>query len=169
MKTIKIQYYKSIAGELLLGCFENKLCLCDWVKEERRNTIDKKIQNALNARYEVGSSEVIKQTIKELDEYFAKKRKTFDIPLLFVGTSFQKTVWKELLNIPYGKTLSYKELAQKIDNQKAVRAVANANRLNAISILVPCHRVIGSNNKLVGYGGGLTAKKTLLFIESSNL
>lgn len=169
MKVIKIQYYKSIAGELLLGCFENKLCLCDWVKEERRNTIDKKIQNALNTRYEVGSSEVIEQTIKELDEYFAKKRKTFDIPLLFVGTSFQKTVWQELLNIPYGKTLSYKGLAQKIDNPKAVRAVANANRLNAISILVPCHRVIGSNNKLVGYGGGLTAKKTLLLLESSNL
>jgi methylated-DNA-[protein]-cysteine S-methyltransferase len=169
MKTIKIQYYKSIAGELLLGCFENKLCLCDWVKEERRNTIDKKIQNALNTRYKVGSSEVIEQTIKELDEYFAKKRKTFDIPLLFIGTAFQKTVWKELLNIPYGKTLSYKELAQKIDNPKAVRAVANANRLNAISILVPCHRVIGSNNKLVGYGGGLDAKKTLLFLELSNL
>lgn len=169
MKTIKIQYYKSIAGELLLGCSDNKLCLCNWVKEERRNIIDKKIQNALNARYEVGNNEVIEQTIKELDEYFAKRRKMFDIPLLFVGTSFQKTVWKELLNIPYGKTISYKELAQKIGNPKAIRAVANANRLNAISILVPCHRVIGSNNKLVGYGGGLTAKKTLLVLENSIL
>ena len=82
--------------------------------------------------------------------------------MLLVGTDFQKTVWNELLNIPYGKTISYAGLSQKLGNPKAIRAIASANGANPISILVPCHRVIGSDRKLVGYGGGLPAKKILL-------
>ena len=101
-----------------------------------------------------------------MEEYFARKRKAFDIPLLFIGTDFQKSVWQELLNIPYGKTVSYGELSQKLGNSKAVRAVATANGANAISIFVPCHRVIGSNHKLVGYAGGLEAKKLIFMIDS---
>ena len=106
----------------------------------------------MQASYKEGISEVITRTIGQLDEYFAGRRTTFDIPLLLVGTDFQKTVWNELLNIPYGKTISYAGLSQKLGNPKAIRAIASANGANPISILVPCHRVIGSDRKLVGYG-----------------
>ena len=156
---IQIQHYESPCGELILGSFEGKLCLCDWMFEKRRASIDKRIQKALGADYEEGVSDVIRETIIQLDEYFARQRKTFDIPLVFTGTEFQNSVWQELLDIPYGKTVSYGELAKKLGNPKAVRAVAAANGANPISIFVPCHRVIGGNHKLVGYGGGLEAKR----------
>ena len=162
---IQIQHYESPCGELILGSFEGKLCLCDWMFEKRRASIDKRIQKALGADYEEGVSDVIRETIIQLDEYFARQRKTFDIPLVFTGTEFQNSVWQALLDIPYGKTLSYGELAKKLGNPKAVRAVAAANGANPISIFVPCHRVIGGNHKLVGYGGGLEAKKGLLDLE----
>ncbi|MDG1374369.1 MAG: MGMT family protein [Flavobacteriaceae bacterium] len=87
---------------------------------------------------------------------------------MIVGTSFQKEVWKALLTIPYGCTLSYLELAQKIEDEKAVRAVATANGANAIALVIPCHRVIGSDNKLVGYTGGIAVKKRLLSLESKH-
>ena len=106
--------------------------------------------------------------VYELEEYFAGHRKIFDIPVVFTGSEFQCTVWEELMKIPYGRTISYGELARRIHNPKAVRAVASANATNPISILVPCHRVIGSNHKLTGYGGGLDAKKGLLELECSN-
>lgn len=167
-KTVQIQYYQSPCGKLILGSFEGKLCLCDWTaNEERRTAIDKRIQKALNAQYAIENSEVIAKTISQLDEYFSRQRIAFDIPLLPVGTEFQKRVWNELLNIPYGSTLSYMQLSQKLNNPKAVRAVASSNGANSISILIPCHRVIGSDHKLTGYAGGLTAKKTLLELESN--
>ena len=167
MQTIKLKHYLSPVGELLVGSFGDKLCLCDWAYEKRRNINDRRIQYTLDAVYEEGSSEVIKQAIVQLDEYFARKRTTFDIPLAFTGTAFQNAVWHELLNIPYGQTISYGELARRLGNPKGVRAVAAANGANPISIFVPCHRVIGSNRKLVGYGGGLEAKKGLLVLEQS--
>ena len=100
---IQIQHYESPCGELILGSFEGKLCLCDWMFEKRRASIDKRIQKALGADYEEGVSDVIRETIIQLDEYFARQRKTFDIPLVFTGTEFQNSVWQELLDIPYGK------------------------------------------------------------------
>ena len=160
VNTVQIQYYQSPCGKLILGSFENKLCMCDWVvSEERRAAIDKRIQKALNAQYAIENSEVITQTISQLDEYFSRQRTTFDIPLLLVGTEFQKSVWNELL--------SYAQLSQRLDNPKAIRAVASSNGANSISILIPCHRVIGSDHKLTGYAGGLVAKKTLLELESN--
>ena len=164
---IQIQYYQSPCGELILGAYREKLCLCDWKIEERRIIIDRRIQKELQASYKEGISEVIARTIGQLDEYFAGKRTKFDIPLLFAGTDFQKTVWNALLNMPYGKTVSYATLSQDLGKLKAIRAVAAANGANSISILVPCHRVIGSNQKLVGYAGGLPAKQWLLDLESS--
>lgn len=165
---IQIQYYQSPCGELILGSYQGKLCMCDWNREGRRVLIDRRMQKLLHADYEKSSSEVIVRTIIQLDEYFGRKRTAFDIPLFFVGTDFQKTVWKELLNIPYGLTLSYGDLSRKLGNPKAIRAVAAANGANPISILVPCHRVIGSDRKLVGYGGGIPAKKILLELELSD-
>lgn len=111
-------------------------------------------------------SPVIKKCIKQLDEYFSGKRFEFHLPIAQVGTEFQQTVWKELLNIPYGKTISYLELSKRIGNVKAIRAVGTANGNNSISIIVPCHRVIGSNGSLVGYGGDLWRKKWLLEHEA---
>lgn len=165
---IQIQYYQSPCGELILGSYQGKLCMCDWNREGRRVLIDRRMQKLLHADYEKSSSEVIVRTIIQLDEYFGRKRTAFDIPLFFVGTDLQKTVWKELLNIPYGMTLSYGDLSRKLGNPKAIRAVAAANGANPISILVPCHRVIGSDRKLVGYGGGIPAKKILLELELSD-
>lgn len=165
---IQVQYYQSPCGELILGSYQGKLCMCDWNREGRRALIDRRMQKLLHADYEKSSSEVIVRTIIQLDEYFGRKRTAFDIPLFFVGTDFQKTVWKELLDIPYGMTLSYGDLSRKLGNPKAIRAVAAANGANPISILVPCHRVIGSDRKLVGYGGGIPAKKILLELELSD-
>ena len=111
-------------------------------------------------------SPVIKNCIKQLDEYFAGKRTVFNIHMAQVGTEFQQTVWKELCNIPYAKTISYLELSKRIGNVKAIRAVGTANGNNSICIIVPCHRVIGSNGSLVGYGGDLWRKKWLLEHEA---
>ena len=166
MNKITIQNYKSPAGEILLGSYEDKLCLADWKYRKMRVTIDTRIQKKMNAEYIEGHSNVIEEAIKQLDEYFASKRKTFNIPLLMVGTDFQKSVWTGLMQIPYGQTASYLELSKNIGNEKAVRAVANANGANAISLFIPCHRIIGSSGDLVGYAGGLPAKKRLLELES---
>jgi methylated-DNA-[protein]-cysteine S-methyltransferase len=163
---IKIAYYKTPAGELILGSFEGKLCLCDWRYRKMRNSIDSRIQKGLNAEFNEEDCEVLKKTKRQLTEFFNKERINFDLPLLFVGTDFQKTVWNSLLKIPFGKTETYLGLSKILGNPKAIRAVATANGANAISILVPCHRIIGTNGDLVGYAGGLPAKKKLLGIEN---
>ena len=105
---------------------------------------------------------------KQLLEYLDGKRQEFTIPLAPKGTVFQQAVWDALLSIPYGETRSYKQVAQMINNPKAVRAVGMANNKNPIWIIIPCHRVIGSNGKLVGYGGGLDIKEKLLLLEKSH-
>jgi methylated-DNA-[protein]-cysteine S-methyltransferase len=102
---------------------------------------------------------------KELDQYFAGRLKTFSTPVAFNGTHFQTTVWQELRRIPYGETISYLDLAKRIKNPAAVRAVGMANGANPIAIIVPCHRVIGSNGSLTGFGGGLPTKRALLELE----
>lgn len=104
--------------------------------------------------------------MKELTEYFAGKRTQFDVPLNPTGTEFQKAVWKELSRIPYGETISYQELANRIKNPKAVRAVGAANGKNPLWMIVPCHRVIGKNGSMTGYAGGISLKKKLLLLES---
>ena len=102
---------------------------------------------------------------RELDQYFAGRLKKFSTPVAFSGTQFQTSVWQELRRIPYGETISYLELAKRIRNPKAVRAVGLANGANPIAIIVPCHRVIGSNGSLTGFGGGLPTKRALLELE----
>lgn len=107
--------------------------------------------------------------LKQLEEYFNRKRKNFTVKINMKGTEFEKKVWSELLNIPYGKVASYKQIAEAIENPKASRAVGNANNKNKIAIVIPCHRVIGSNNKLIGYAGGINRKKYLLELENIQL
>src|SRR5699024_718199 len=115
-----------------------------------RDQVDSRIKSGLQAEFELQETDLLNETKIQLDEYFARERTTFDLPLLFVGSDFQKTVWEKLLTIPYGKTISYIELARALGDEKAIRAVATANGANAISILVPCHRVIGSDGSLTG-------------------
>lgn len=164
---IQIQRYHSPCGDLMLGSVEDKLCLCDWAAESHRDIVDRRLRKMLKAGYEESTSDVIREAVRQLDEYFDGKRTVFEVPLFFVGTEFQKSVWRKLLEIPYGSTVSYGELARQLNVPKAVRAVAAANGANAISIFAPCHRVIGSNQALVGYAGGLSAKKRLLDLESN--
>ena len=114
-------------------------------------------------------TDAIRKTYLQLKEYLSGKRKNFDIEIEMIGTEFQKKVWKELLNIPYGETRSYKDIAIAIGNGKACRAVGNANNKNPIAIIVPCHRVVGSNGSMTGYAGGLDIKEKLLKIEKCSV
>lgn len=164
---IQIKYFKTPYGELVIGSYREKLCLCDWRYRKSRTLIDKRIQSGLNAEYKQTDSFIIDETQSQLDEYFEGKRSEFDIPLLLFGSDFQKIVWNELLKIPYGNTETYLSLSRKIGNEKAIRAIATANGANAISIIVPCHRIIGSDGGLVGYAGGLLVKKKLLQLENA--
>ncbi len=165
---IIVHNYKSPCGILLLGSIDDKLCLCDWQVEKHHDKVVQRIHRATDKRFITGITSVISQSINELDEYFSGIRKEFSIPLKFIGSEFQKQVWKELLNVPYGTTVSYREIARSIFKPTAIRAVANANGANALSIFVPCHRIIGSDNSLTGYGGGLHIKKFLLDLEKSH-
>jgi len=115
-----------------------------------------------------GSNDVLSDTKLQLDEYFSGKRRKFTIPLDPDGTDFQKLVWEELRKIPYGKTVSYLDIAKKLNNVGAIRAVGSANGRNRISIILPCHRVIGSDGKLTGYAGGIWRKEWLLQHEGGN-
>ncbi len=162
---IKIEYYKTPFGELIIGSFEDKLCLCDWRYRKMRSSIDKRIKTGLGIDFTEGSSKINEETKTQLNQYFNSEKTGFDIPLLLVGTDFQKSVWNELLNIPYGKTNTYSDLSKKMENPEAIRAVATANGANAISIIIPCHRIIGSDGDLVGYAGGLNTKRKLLDLE----
>ena len=153
---------------MIIGSMAQMLCLCDWVCDaERRLLIDHRLARHLGAGFEEGTSTVIEQAVKQLDEYFQGKRSVFDVPLLFAGTQFQQRVWRELLAIPYGTTISYSQMAQRLAMPHAVRAVANACGANAISVFAPCHRVVGSNGSLTGYAGGIEAKRKLLLIENT--
>ncbi len=165
MSTIDIHYYKSPAGELIMGSFNHELCLCDWRYRRMRATIDQRIQLGLNASYTEGDSPVIQSAIHQLKTYFEGVLEVFDIPLRLIGSAFQQKVWNALLNIPYGKTETYLGLSRTLGDDKAIRAVAAANGANALSIIVPCHRIVGSQGELTGYAGGLNAKRKLLLLE----
>ncbi|MCL4349705.1 methylated-DNA--[protein]-cysteine S-methyltransferase [Ferroplasma acidiphilum] len=165
---IKIQYFKTKIGELILGSFEGNLCILDFRHSKKRTTIDNRIKTGLKANFLEEEDEILAETKKQVAEYLDGNRKEFDIPLLMVGTDFQKNVWDALLKIPYGTTISYLQLAENIGNAKAVRAVANADGANAMAVIIPCHRVIESNGGLGGYGGGVAIKKQLLELEKGN-
>ena len=126
-----------------------------------------KLGFSIDDKVEKEETSLIKVTYKQIEEYLLGNRKKFTVPIKLKGTEFQKKVWNALLEIPYGKTMSYKQIAEKIGNPKACRAVGMANHNNPITIIVPCHRVIGNNRKLVGYAGGVEVKQKLLEIESN--
>lgn len=119
--------------------------------------------------FNIEETDLLRKAGKELKEYFDGERKEFDIPLKVDGTDFRKSVWKELCKIPYGETCTYGDIAKRIGNPKASRAVGLANNKNKIPIFIPCHRVIGANGKLVGFAGGIEIKKYLLDLESKRI
>lgn len=165
---VSIQYYATPVGELILGDYNNQLCLCDWRFRKMRAEVDSRILKGLQASFVEKKSTLLTETQQQLEDYFAKKRTSFDLPLLFVGTDFQQSVWNALLKVEFGKTQTYLGLSKQLNNPKAIRAVAAANGANALSIIVPCHRIVGSNQELIGYAGGLAAKKKLLALEQGN-
>ena len=166
MQQINIQYYNSPYGELILASVGEELCLCDWNEMPCAERNKLRLLRYMKAEFKIETSSILELAKKQLDEYFTDNRKIFEIPLHPVGTDFQKKVWNALLDIPYGETRSYKEIAQNIGRPNSVRAVAGAIGANGISILIPCHRVIGSNRSLTGFAGGLEAKRILLELET---
>ena len=165
VQRISIQHYSSPCGELVLASMGHELCLCDWSGMACAKRNIRRIGRYMNVDFRVESSPVVEQTKRQLDDYFAGHRKTFDIPLHPFGTDFQLLVWRALVDIPYGETRKYMEIATKIGHAKGVRAVAQAIGANGIDILIPCHRVIGSNHSMTGYTGGLDKKKFLIELE----
>ncbi len=156
MSMVKYYYsYNFPIGDLFIAEENDKITNIVFSSDKIKGTIKHKKTN------------LITKTIQELNEYFAGQRTNFDVPLNLQGTKFQKQVWNNLLTIKYGETKSYKDIALAINNPKAVRAVGMANHNNPISIIIPCHRVIGTNKKLVGYGGGLGVKEYLLKLEKA--
>ncbi|MGB4844247.1 MAG: methylated-DNA--[protein]-cysteine S-methyltransferase [Ferruginibacter sp.] len=154
---IEIVYYKSPVGVLEIRSSGNAISDVLFVNSWKGAKVDEAALSFVKPK-----SPVIKNCLKQLDEYFDGTRTEFHLHTSQVGTEFQQTVWTELCNIPYGRTISYLELSKRIGNVKAIRAVGTANGNNSISIIVPCHRVIGSNGDLIGYGGDLWRKKWLL-------
>lgn len=168
MSAINIQYHKTKIGELILGSFGDKLCLLDFRYRRMRSTVDNRITNELNTKYLEKDNDFLNETKKQINEYLNGTRIKFDVPILLVGSDFQRQVWNELLKVKYGETATYLDISKRIDNPKAVRAAASANGANAIALIVPCHRIIESNGGLGGFGGGLPVKKRLLNIEIKN-
>jgi AraC family transcriptional regulator of adaptative response/methylated-DNA-[protein]-cysteine methyltransferase len=154
-------------GPMLAGATDDGICLLEFVDRRMLETQLKRLGKLLNAECVPGFCKHFDRLHDQLQEYFSGKRREFDVPLLLPGTPFQQKVWAGLQTIPYGSTRSYKEQAAAIGLPHAVRAVAKANGDNRIAIIIPCHRVIGANGELVGYGGGLWRKQYLLNRESS--
>jgi methylated-DNA-[protein]-cysteine S-methyltransferase len=153
MENISIAYYRSPVGTLEITANINGITKLDMVPRPGRNT---------------SPNSHLNQCLKELDEYFKGKRKRFTVPLVLEGTNFQLKVWNALLTIPYGTTASYLDIAKRIGNKQAMRAVGGANHRNPVSIIVPCHRVIAHDGSIGGYGGGLPKKVWLLKHERTN-
>lgn len=170
---LTVSLHPTSLGQMLAVFSEVGLCLLEFPERQAVETELRALQKAWQPRHQAQSARFVwrntarSQALQhELDEYFAGRLQTFATPLAPVGTPFQQTVWRELQTIPYGSTRSYKAQAARIGKPQAMRAVAAANGQNRISILIPCHRVIGSNGSLTGYGGGLARKQALLDLES---
>ena len=165
---IKITRLLTPLGPMLAGTSNQGICLLEFVDRPMLETQIKRVQSRYQAILVPGNHPLFSQVDQELKEYFKGKRKQFSVDLDFKGTAFQQTVWEALIKIPYGETRSYSAQARMIGDPRATRAVAKANGDNRISILIPCHRVIGSDGHLTGYGGGIWRKQYLLDLEKNN-
>lgn len=168
-RIIDLKRIETPIGTMYAAAVEEGICMLEFTDRKMLETEFKDLAKSLNATIVQGENPHFKTLEKELAEYFAGNRTEFTVPLSPVGTEFQKSVWKVLLKIPYGETWNYKKQSEVLGDVKKVRAVANANGMNKISILIPCHRVIGSNGTLTGYGGGIWRKQKLLELEKAIL
>jgi AraC family transcriptional regulator, regulatory protein of adaptative response / methylated-DNA-[protein]-cysteine methyltransferase len=159
---IKISKIETPLGEMVAGATKEGICLLEFSDRENLSAEYEEITRLFGTTIKSGSNWYIWSLKKQLKEYFKGKRKDFSVKLVTPGTEFQQAAWKELLKIPYGETVSYHEQAAALSNISATRAVAHANASNRIAIVIPCHRVIGADGALVGYGGGLKRKKWLI-------
>ncbi len=160
-------YYKEIKsplGILLAGSIDNSILFLQFKDNADLRKIEKRFKCVIRKQE---NNPFLDKVENQLKEYFQGKRKEFDLNYTLIGTEFHKKCWKALNKIPYGKTISYSKQAEMIGKPLAVRAVANANRLNPIAIVIPCHRVIGKNGKLTGYAGGIDKKEFLLKLENA--
>ena len=155
-------------GAMLAGATSEGICVLEFSNRIRLEREFTDLQKILNAVMLPGRNQHLDQLENELTEYFDGSRKTFTVPLHIPGNAFSQFVWKTLQEIPYGKTCSYKEQADKMNNPKAIRAIAAANGKNRLAIIIPCHRVIGSNGSMTGYAGGIDKKIWLLRFEKEN-
>jgi AraC family transcriptional regulator of adaptative response/methylated-DNA-[protein]-cysteine methyltransferase len=168
-RIIDLKRIETPLGTMYACAVAEGVCLLEFTDRKMLETEFKTLSKTLNAIIVQGENEHFKILEQQLAEYFAGKRKSFSIPLFSQGSDFQNLVWNTLQQIPFGTTNSYKDLALNIKKPDAIRAVANANGMNRISILIPCHRVIGADSSLTGYGGGIWRKQWLLNMEKSNL
>lgn len=166
---MKFAEYDSSCGKLLLGAQGGSLCLCDWMLEDRTAQTLRRISRYLPPGPEQHFETVLDETRRQLDRYFAGTLIRFDLPLTLCGTEFQRQVWMSLRRIPYGEITTYKDVAEAVSLPRGVRAVAAAIGANPLSLLIPCHRIIGSDGTLTGYAGGLEAKRYLLRLEGIEL
>lgn len=150
---------------MITGEADGKICLCDWAYLQRQEFTYRRLKRIAGASFETAATPLLAEAKRQLDEYFAGERKVFDLPLRLMGTEFQRLVWETLMEVPFGETVSYSKIAQRVGRPSATRAVANAIGANPMSIIIPCHRIIGESGKLTGYAGGLEAKRFLLNIE----
>lgn len=157
--------YQSPCGEMTLAATGDSLYLCDWNDSKRADRNRQRLLRLPGTILKEGASPVLCDAKKQLDEYFNGTRRRFDIKLAPAGTDFQKRVWEALIEIAYGQTCTYADVARRLGNAKGVRAVAQAIGANGISIMIPCHRVVGANRSITGYAGGLEAKRFLLALE----
>lgn len=160
--------FESVVGPLSLASTDEGMCrLC--IRGYRRSDFAEWLRANLRDHEIVESPSRNREFVSELQEYLSGKRTTFGIPLHVIGTEFQKKVWLELLKIPYGTTISYKELARRVGLPKGAQSVGRVNAANPLPLVIPCHRVIGANDNLVGYGGGIKMKEFLLRLEGALL
>lgn len=167
-RIIDLKRIETPLGTMYACAVAEGICLLEFTDRKMLETELKTLAKLFNATIIQGNNKHFDVLEKELSEYFAGNRKEFSVPLATQGTEFQSIVWEALLKIPYATTKTYKQQAEAINNPNAIRAVANANGMNRISIIIPCHRVIGSDGELTGYGGGLWRKKYLLELEEKN-
>ena len=168
IKEIWIQSLDTPVGSMVCGVLENGICLLEYDRVSRSSHALSKMTRYFEARIRNAPHPLIRECSSQLDAYFSRQRTRFELPLVLAGTPFQKKVWKQLMDIPYGQTISYTEQAHAFGNPHAIRAIARANGSNHLAILVPCHRVIGSDGSLRGYGGGTNRKQFLLQLERSD-
>jgi AraC family transcriptional regulator of adaptative response/methylated-DNA-[protein]-cysteine methyltransferase len=162
---VRVAWLRTPLGPMVAAAAEEGLCLLEFTERRRLETQLAALGRRLRLPLAPGESEHLDRVKTELAEYFAGRRRVFDVPLRIEGSEFQQKVWRALLRIPYGETRSYADIARAVRSRKAIRAVGQANGANRIAVVIPCHRVVNSDGRLGGYGGGLWRKQRLLALE----